>query len=131
MFTIRFNPKSIATSSINLLTQPHASSEFTDSFSSWIYTNTSTLTCDFEIPLKGFKSPSVMILMQQLCSTKRLILVFTPVDSCVVWRYKTCQISQRVTHKSFQHIQNVARVSLSYVEKFRWNPKCFRRLGPI
>ena len=99
-FTIRFNPKSIATSSSNLLTWPRASSKSTDSFSSWIYNNTRHLAYDFEIPLKGFRSPLVMILMQQLCSTKCLIVVFAPVDSCVVRRYKTSQISQRVTHKS-------------------------------
>ena len=99
-FTIRFNPKSIATSNSNLLTWPHASFESTDSFSSWIYNNTSHLTYDFKIPLKGFRSPSEMILMQQLCSTKRLIVVFALVDSCVVKRYKASQISQKVTHKS-------------------------------
>ena len=69
VFIIKFNSKSIATSSSNLLTQPCANSESTDSFSSWIYTNISHLTFDFEIPLKGFRSPSVMILMQQLYST--------------------------------------------------------------
>ena len=69
IFTIRFNPKSIATSCCNLLTQSRANSKSTNSFSSWIYTNTSCLTYDFEIPLKGFRSPSIMILMQQLCSS--------------------------------------------------------------
>ena len=68
-FYKRFNPKSIATSSSNLLTRPCASFKSTDSSFSWIYTNKSTLACDFEIPLKGFRSPLVMILMQQLCST--------------------------------------------------------------
>ena len=76
VFTIRFNHKSITTSSNNLLTRPRASSESTDSFSSWIYTNPSHLACDFEIPLKGFRSPLVMILMQQLCSTKMLVRSF-------------------------------------------------------
>ena len=93
VFTIRFNPKSIATSCSNLLTRPYANSESTNSFSSWIYINTSRLACDFEILLKGFKSPSVMILMQQLCSTKRFIVVFALVDSCVVRMCKTSQIS--------------------------------------
>ena len=60
-----------------------------------------------------------------------LIVVFVPVDSCIVRRYKTSQISQRVTHKSLQSLQNVARVSLLYVEKFRWNPKHFCELGPV
>ena len=87
-FTNRFNLKSIATSSSNLLTRPCTSSKSTNSFSSWIYTNTSHLAYDFEIPLKGFKSPSIMILMQQLCSTKFLTVVLASVDSCVVKRYK-------------------------------------------
>ena len=102
VFTIRFNSKYIVISCSNLLTRPRASSKFTDSFSSWIYTNSSRLACNFEIPLKSFRSPSVMILMQQLCSTKRLIVVLTLLDSYVVRKYKTSQISQRVTHKSFQ-----------------------------
>ena len=60
-----------------------------------------------------------------------LMVVLALVDSCVVRRYKTHQISQRVTHKTFSALQNVARVSLLYVEKFRWNPKRFRGLGPV
>ena len=63
VFTIRFNPKSIATSSSNLLTRPHASFESTNSFSSWTYCNTSTHSCNFEIPLKGFRSPSIFDLV--------------------------------------------------------------------
>ena len=63
VFTIKFNPKSIATSNSNLLTWPHASSESTDSFSSWIYSNTSTHACDFEIPLKSFRPPSLINLV--------------------------------------------------------------------
>ena len=65
VFTIKFNPKSIAISSSNLLTQPHANFESTDPFSSWTYCNTSTYTCDFEIPLKGFRS----CLVVDLCSS--------------------------------------------------------------
>ena len=62
---------------------------------------------------------------------QRLIIVLASIASCVVRMYKTCQISQRVTHKSSKYLQNVARVSLLYVEKFRWNPKRFRGVGPI
>ena len=62
-------PKSNAISSSNLLTLPCANFKSTKSFSSWIYHNTSRLAWDFEISLKGFKSLSVMILMQQLHST--------------------------------------------------------------
>ena len=60
-----------------------------------------------------------------------LIVVIAPIDSCVVRRYKTSQISQRVTHKSSKHLQNMTRAFLLYVEKFSWNPKHFRRLGPV
>ena len=34
-----------------------------------------------------------------------LIVDFAPVDSCVVRRYKTFQISQRVTHKCSQKFE--------------------------
>ena len=60
-----------------------------------------------------------------------LIVVLAPVVSCVIRRYKTSQISQRVTHKSSKSLQNVARVFLLYVEKFRWKPKRFCKLGPV
>ena len=59
VFTIRFNPKSIATSCSNLLTRPRTSFESMNSFSSWIYYNTSTHACDFEIPLKGLATQTL------------------------------------------------------------------------
>ena len=71
-FTIRFDPKSISTSNNNLLTQPRVSSESTDSFSFWIYNNTSTHTCDFEIPLKSFRSPSIVDLVAATSTTPDL-----------------------------------------------------------
>ena len=46
-----------------------------------------------------------------------LIVDLASVDFCVVRRYKTSQISQRVTYKSSKSLKNVARVSLLYVEK--------------
>ena len=61
---------------------------------------------------------------------QRLIVDLAPVDSCVVRRYKTSQISQRLTYKSSKSLQNVARIFLLYVEKLEWNPKLFPRLGP-
>ena len=60
----------------------------------------------------------------------RLIVDLASVDSCVVRRYKTSLISQRVTQKSSKSLQNIARVSLLYVDKLDWNPKRFRGLGP-
>ena len=59
-----------------------------------------------------------------------LIVDLALVDSCVVKRYKTSLISQRVTHKYSKSLKNVARVSLLYVDKLEWNPKYFCRLGP-
>ena len=61
VFTIIFNPKSIATLCSNLLTQPYASFESTNSFSPWIYYNTSTHACDFEIPFKGFSNTNSLV----------------------------------------------------------------------
>ena len=60
---------------------------------------------------------------------QRLIVNLAVVDSCVVRRYKTSHISQRVTYKSSKSLKNVARVSLLYVEKLEWNPKHFCGLG--
>ena len=59
IFTIRFNPKSIATSGSNLLTRACVNSKSTNSFSPWIYTNISTLTCNFEILLKGLATQTL------------------------------------------------------------------------
>ena len=61
---------------------------------------------------------------------QRLIVDLALADSCVVRRYKTSQISQKITHKSSKILKNIARVSLLYVEKLEWNPKCFCGLGP-
>ena len=58
-----------------------------------------------------------------------LIVVLAPVDSCVVRRYKTSQISQRVTHKSSKSPQNVARVSLLYVKSLDETLNVFAGLG--
>ena len=96
VFTIKFNPKSIATLNSNLLTRPRASSESTDSFSPWIYCNTSTHACDFEISLKVLDHPQLLIFV---IATR---FYLAPVDTCVVRRYKTSQISQRITHTASQ-----------------------------
>ena len=61
---------------------------------------------------------------------QRLIVDLALVDACVVRRYNTSQISQRVTHKSSKGLQNIARVSLLYLDKLDWNPKRFHGLGP-
>ena len=61
---------------------------------------------------------------------QRLIIDLALVDSCVVRRCKTSQISQRVTHKSSKSMKNIATLSLLYVEKLEWNPKHFHGLWP-
>ena len=58
-----------------------------------------------------------------------LIVDLALVDSCIVRRYKTSKISQRVTYKSSKSLQNIVRVSLLYIKKLEWNPKHFRGLG--
>ena len=40
----------------NLLPRPHDSSEFTEYFFPWSVATTSSPTCDFKTPLKGFRS---------------------------------------------------------------------------
>ena len=118
VFTIRFNPKSIATSNSNLLTRPHASSESTDFFSSQFYSNTNTHACDFEIPLKSFRSPSIV----DFCSSNQ---VLPPLDCrscsgrflCSQKVQNLSDLTKRVTHKSSKSLKNVARVSLLYVDK--------------
>ena len=90
-FYERFNPKSIATFNSNLLTRLRANFESTDS-SLLDLQHTSSHAYDFEIPLKGFRSPLV-----DLATTKfhqHLIVDLVPVDACRVKRHKTSQISQ-------------------------------------
>ena len=121
VFTIKFNPKSIATSSSNLLTRPHANFISTNSFSSWTYCNTSTHTFDFEIPLKVSNHLQLLIFEETTKFYQYLIVDLFLVDACVVRRYNTSQISQRVTHKFSKSLQNVTRVSILYVDKLDWN----------
>ena len=127
VFTIRFNPKSIATSSSNLLTRPCANSKSTDSFSSWIYSNT---LVTLRLHSKVSDHFQLLIFVAATRFYQCLIVDLTPVDACVVRMYNTSQISQGVTHKSSKILQNVARVSLLYVDKLDWNSKHFRGLGP-
>ena len=45
---------------VDLLTRPRASSESTDSFFLWPLQNTNTHVCDFEIPLKGLATQTLL-----------------------------------------------------------------------
>ena len=101
-----------------------------DSFSSWIYNNTSTLVFWLRDPTQKFQITSNNDLVAATRFYHRLIVDLIPVDSCVVRKYKTSQISQRVTHNSSSGLQNVAKVPLLYVDKLEWNPKHFCELGP-
>ena len=75
--------------------------------------------------------PQLLILVAATRFYHRLIVDLASIDACVVRRYKTSQISQRVIHKSSKTLKNVARVSLLYVDKLDWNPKCFCGLGLV
>ena len=92
IFTIRFNHKSIIIFSSNLLIRPRANFESMDSFFPWIYYNTSTHAYGFEIPLKGFRSPSVI----DLCSNNQ-VLPMLDCRSC----FGRCLCSQKVQHLSY------------------------------
>ena len=80
----------MATSSSNLLTQPHASFTSTDS-SLLDLQHTSSHIYDFEISLKDFRSP-----VGDLVTTTRfhqhLIVDLVLADTCRVRRYTTSQI---------------------------------------
>ena len=105
VFTIRFNPKSITTSSSNLLTRLRVSFESTDSFSSWIC-NTQALML---VTLRSHSKVSDQLQLLIFVATTRfyhcLIVDLALVDAYVVRRYKTFQISQKVTHKSSQKFE--------------------------
>ena len=82
VFTIRFNPKSIATSCSNLLTQPRASSKSTLLFFLdlqqhkppylWLwdptqkFSNINSSVCDSKTTLEGLDHQQLLILLQQL-----------------------------------------------------------------
>ena len=104
VFTIRFNPKSIATSSSNLLTRSCANSESMDSFSLWIYCNISTQACDFEIPLKSFRSPTVV----DLCSSNQVL----PSLDC-----RSCS-SRFLCNQKIQHLSDIIRSNIQVSQKF-------------
>ena len=71
-FTIRLRPlTSYCYHMQNLLIQPQASSESTDSFSIRSL-QTSTHTCDFKTPLNGFGSPQTLILYSKTSTTPDL-----------------------------------------------------------
>ena len=101
-----------------------------DYFSSWIYNNTSTLVFWLWDPTQKFQITSNNDLVAATRFYHRLIVDLAPIDSCVVRKYKTSQISQRVTHKSSSSLQNVAKVPLLCVDKLEWNPKYFCELRP-
>ena len=105
VFTIRFYPKSIATSSNNLLTRPCASSKSTDSFSSWTLGSHSKVSGHLNL----------LIFVAATRFYQCLIVDLALVDTYVVRRYNTSQISQGVTYKYSKGLQNA--VSLLYVDK--------------
>ena len=93
--TIRFNLKSITTSSSNLLIRLCANFKSTDSFSSCTYCNTNTHACDFEIPLKSFRLPSLV----DLCSSNQVL----PMLDC-----RSCSC-RRLCSQKVQHLTDLTR----------------------
>ena len=97
---------------------------------SWICSTQAPTLVTLRSPSKVSNQLQLLIFVATTRFYHRLIIALISVDACVVRRYKISQISQRVTHKSSKTLQNVARVSLLYVDKLDWNHQRFRRLGP-
>ena len=74
--------------------------------------------------------PQLLIFVVATRFYHHLIVDLALVDTYVVKRYNTFQISQGLTHKSSKSLKNIVRVSLLYVDKLNWNPKRFCGLGP-
>ena len=77
-------------SSSNLLTQPRTNSESTDS-SLLDLLHTSSHAYDFEISLKGFRSPLVDLVATRF--HQHLIVDLILIDTCRVKGHRTSQIS--------------------------------------
>ena len=101
-----------------------------DSFSCWICSTQAPTLVTLRSHSKVSNQLQLLIFVATTRFYHRLIIDLISVDACVVRRYKIFQISQRVTHKSSKTLQNLARVSLLYVDKLDWNHKRFRGLGP-
>ena len=56
--------------------------------------------CDFEIPLKGFKTLSIVDLYAATCFHQFLIVDLVPIDTCRVKTNRNLSNLTRVTHKS-------------------------------
>ena len=93
----------------NLVPWPRDNSESTDYFFPWSATTTSSLTCDFETPLKSFRS-FLKFLMQQL---KRSSSFWR---KCWSWQLYVCmKVNTSKSHRRFntqlsKDSQNIARV---------------------
>ena len=127
-FYKRFNPKSIAISSSNLLTQPRASSDTTNSSLLDLLKHKLPRLWN-EIPLKGFGS-SVVNLVAATRFHQYLIVDLVSADACGVRRLQNLSDLTRVTHKSSKSLQNIVRVFRLYWGVLDWNPKRLHGLGP-
>ena len=86
VFTIRFNPKSIATSSSNLLIWPYAS------FESWICSTQAPMLVTLRSHSKV--SDHALLIFATTRFYQHLIVDLVLIDACRVRRYRTSQISQ-------------------------------------
>ena len=98
----------MATSSSNLLKQPRASSDSTDS-SLLDLQHTSSHVYDFEISPKGFRSSDVDLAIATRFQ-QHLIINLVPIDTYGVRRLQNLSNLTRVSHKSSKSLQSVVRV---------------------
>ena len=95
----------------NLLPRPRDSSESIDYFFPWSAATTSSPTCDFETPLKGFRS-SLEFFMQQLKQSSSSWHESWSWQLYVcVWRKILLKSHKRFNTQLNKDYQNVARVS--------------------
>ena len=100
-FYKRFNPKSIAISSSNLLTQPRTSSDTTNS-SLLDLQHTSSHAYDFETLLKGFRSSVVDLVV----ATRFHQYLIIDLETCGVKRLQNLLYLTRVSHKFSKSFRN-------------------------
>ena len=83
----------------------------------------------FKIPLKGFRSPSIVDLYAATCFHQFFIINLVPVNAC---RNKRLEKPHRFHRSNSQDIQKLIKCKygfLLYIGVLDWNPKCFHRLG--
>ena len=122
-FTINLNPLPL----VELTNTTMCNFDSTDSFLLNLL-NTNFHICNFEISLKGFRSPSVVDLYEAICFHQFLIVNLVSVDACRVRKLQKPHKSHRSNSQVFQEL--LIRVFILYLVVLDWNPKRYLGLRP-